>query len=65
MSMCWPMPVFSFTRIAITMPSAAYIPAVRSAIDTPQRTPRPPSSPVMLIMPLSAWTMRSIAARWV
>ena len=34
-----------------------------SAIDTPLRTPRLPGSPVMLIMPLSACTMRSRAAR--
>ena len=41
------------------MPNAAYMPAVMSAIDTPARTPRPPGSPVTLIMPLSAWTTRS------
>ena len=45
------------------MPNAAYMPAVMSAIDTPQRTPRPPGSPVTLIMPLSACTTRSNAAR--
>ena len=45
------------------MPNAAYIPAVMSAIDTPARTPRPPCSPVTLIMPLSACTTRSKAAR--
>ena len=32
-------------------------------VDTPARTPRPRGSPVTLIMPLSAWTMRSSAAR--
>ena len=41
----------------------AFTPAVRSAIEMPARTPRPPGSPVMLIMPLSACTMKSIAAR--
>ena len=45
------------------MPKAAYIPAVMSAMETPQRTPCPPGSPVTLIMPLSAWRIRSSAAR--
>ncbi len=36
---------------------------VMSAIDTPQRAPCEPSSPVTLIMPLSACRMRSSAAR--
>jgi hypothetical protein len=36
------------------MPKAAYMPAVMSAIEVPARTPRPPSSPVTEIMPLSA-----------
>jgi len=33
------------------------------AMDVPQRTPLPPSSPVILIMPLSACRIRSMAAR--
>ena len=59
----WPRPVFSFTLSAFMIPKAAYMPATMSATDTPQRTPRPPGSPVTLIMPLSAWTIRSRAAR--
>ncbi len=39
------------------------MPAVMSAIDVPQRTPRPSGSPVTLIMPLSACRIRSSAAR--
>ena len=62
-SMAWPRPVRSFTRSASMMPKAAYMPAVMSAIETPQRTPWPPASPVTLIIPLSAWRMRSSAAR--
>ena len=54
MSMRWPSPVRSLTRSASMMPKAAYMPAVMSAIEVPQRTPWLPSSPVMLIMPLSA-----------
>ena len=50
-------------RAPSKVPKAAYMPAVRSAMDTPQRAPRLPSSPVMLIMPLSPCTTRSIAAR--
>ncbi len=61
--MAWPRPVRSFTRSASMMPKAAYIPAVRSATETPQRTPWLPGSPVTLIMPLSAWRIRSSAAR--
>ena len=45
------------------MPNAACMPAVMSAMETPQRTPWDPGSPVTLIIPLSACTMRSIAAR--
>ena len=45
------------------IPKAAYIPAVMSAMETPQRTPCPPGSPVALIIPLSACRMRSSAAR--
>src|SRR5713226_9781573 len=52
-SMAWPRPVRSFTRRASMMPKAAYIPAVMSAMETPQRTPCPPASPVVLIIPLA------------
>ena len=48
---------------AVMIPNAANIPAVMSAIETPPRTPGPPSGPVMLIIPLSACTIRSNAAR--
>ena len=63
MSMNWPRPVRSRAWMAIMMPSAENIPAVMSAIDTPHLTPGPPSGPVTLIMPLSACTIRSSAAR--
>ena len=63
-SMNWPRPVACRACSAVRMPNAAYIPAVMSAIETPARTPRPPGSPVMLIIPLSACTTRSNAARW-
>ncbi len=62
-SMNWPRPLRPRACSAVRMASAAFMPAVMSAMETPQRTPRPPGSPVTLIMPLSAWTMRSIAAR--
>ena len=47
----------------MTIANAANMPAQMSAIDTPARTPGPPAGPVTLIIPLSAWTIRSSAAR--
>ncbi|MNT62071.1 hypothetical protein D3C72_1997610 [compost metagenome] len=63
MSMCWPSPVRSRTCSAARMAVLAYTPVKRSVSATPTRSGPPPGSPsgrpVMLIMPVMAWIIRS------
>ncbi len=64
MSTYCPSPVRSRAKRAATIAEAANIPAAMSAIGTPSRVGGPPTGPVMLIIPLTPWTIRSYAVRW-
>ena len=54
-----PMPVVVRWWRAATTPRAANMPAVMSPIEVPTRVGSPPSGPVMLMIPPSAWTTMS------
>ncbi len=58
-STCWPRPVSCRTFSAARIPMVACSPAITSNMATPARNGSPPGSPVTLIRPEMACTMRS------
>jgi len=58
-STCWPCPDFSRARSAARIPMVAWRPAITSKTEMPARYGGPSGSPVRLISPEIACTMRS------
>ena len=58
-SMNWPRPLTPLSASAATMPTVAYRPVITSTTATPVLVGGPPDSPVMLMKPLAACTMKS------
>ncbi len=60
-STCWPSPVRSACITAARVPITANSGATRSPIGRPNRTGASPGSPAVIMTPLSAWMIVSIA----
>ena len=60
-STCWPRPVRVRWNSAASTPESMWAPATKSTTEGPVRTGAPSANPVVLMMAVRAWMVRSMA----